>query len=429
MTSSARGFYIGLVKWRNQLIALFCLFVFLGFGVLYFRYWVVQKPFGIILFIGEGLDAETLAAARLHAGSALAIDSLPYTAFLKNASADAAIPDPAAAATALATGMKIRNRGTALDSEGRPLPSILALAQDAGRLTGLITDGDLTAPTVACFYAQPPGKDEPADLADQLVESSEIDLVLGRGQADFLPKSQGGRRADEKDLLSAARERGYQYVQSVSELDAVPRWRRVRLLGLFDGKETEERDENKNSGTNPTLPDIVRRAIELLQYHRGGYVLVVDASAMRAAVHVASREQRMAAALEFDRAVAVAKEYTGEKSAIFVTGDVADPPISEPSKAEKDEEIAGLIKILPNAWLPASEDADVLEKFSLTPLLDNDAATSTATATPKELPKKKNAKRTEIVEDIPAFGKGLGADLLHGTMENTDLFEIIRDNL
>ncbi|HEV3410692.1 MAG TPA: hypothetical protein VG095_10385 [Chthoniobacterales bacterium] len=42
------------MKWRNQLLALFCLIVFLGFGVLYFRHWVVQKPFGIILFVGEG---------------------------------------------------------------------------------------------------------------------------------------------------------------------------------------------------------------------------------------------------------------------------------------------------------------------------------------------------------------------------------------
>ncbi len=97
LTSPRRGFYIGLVKWRNQLLALFCLIVFFAFGVFYFRYWVIQKPFGIILFIGEGLDAQTLAAARLAAGGpegALAIDSLGYTALLKNRAADAATPTP-----------------------------------------------------------------------------------------------------------------------------------------------------------------------------------------------------------------------------------------------------------------------------------------------------------------------------------------------
>ena len=43
------------MKWRNQLLALFCLLGFAGLGILYFQHWVVQKPFGIILFVGEGL--------------------------------------------------------------------------------------------------------------------------------------------------------------------------------------------------------------------------------------------------------------------------------------------------------------------------------------------------------------------------------------
>ena len=60
LTSRSSPFYIALVKWRNQLLALFCLFLFLAFGVFYFKYWVIQKPFGIILFIGEGLDAQQL---------------------------------------------------------------------------------------------------------------------------------------------------------------------------------------------------------------------------------------------------------------------------------------------------------------------------------------------------------------------------------
>jgi hypothetical protein len=65
LTSAQARRYIAQVKWRNQLLALFCLFLFLAFGVFYFKYWVIQKPFGIILFIGEGLDAQQLAAARV----------------------------------------------------------------------------------------------------------------------------------------------------------------------------------------------------------------------------------------------------------------------------------------------------------------------------------------------------------------------------
>src|SRR5256714_9696412 len=101
--------YIALVKWRNQLLALLCLAVFVGLGVLYFQHWVVQKPFGIILFIGEGLDAARLPMTRVYAGGAstgLTIDSLPNTALLRNYSLDSVIPDQGAVATALATGAK-----------------------------------------------------------------------------------------------------------------------------------------------------------------------------------------------------------------------------------------------------------------------------------------------------------------------------------
>ena len=58
------------MKWRNQILALLCLTIFIALGVLYFRHWVVQKPFGIVLFIGEGLTPNRVAATRLYAGGA-----------------------------------------------------------------------------------------------------------------------------------------------------------------------------------------------------------------------------------------------------------------------------------------------------------------------------------------------------------------------
>ena len=77
------------MKWRNQLLALFCLLAFAGLGILYFQHWVVQKPFGIVLFIGEGLTPHRLAATRVYGGGAdgrLALDSMPHFALLTNLS-------------------------------------------------------------------------------------------------------------------------------------------------------------------------------------------------------------------------------------------------------------------------------------------------------------------------------------------------------
>src|ERR1700739_1516134 len=98
------------MKWRNQLLALLCLTAFAGLGVLYFQHWVVQKPFGIILIIGEGLAPERIALTRGYGGGGgthLALDSMPHVALLKNNSNDFAVSDQAAAASALATGAKV----------------------------------------------------------------------------------------------------------------------------------------------------------------------------------------------------------------------------------------------------------------------------------------------------------------------------------
>src|SRR6185369_16085494 len=146
------------MKWRNQLLALVCLFAFVGVGVIYFQHWVIRKPFGIILFVGEGLSPARLAPTRTYgagAGTRLNMDLMPYAALVMNYSKDFAAPDQAAAATAIATGERVTNRALAIKDDGKPLKSIVELAREQGRATGLVTDTKLTDPTCAAFYAHP----------------------------------------------------------------------------------------------------------------------------------------------------------------------------------------------------------------------------------------------------------------------------------
>ncbi|PYL67983.1 MAG: hypothetical protein DMF20_02000 [Verrucomicrobia bacterium] len=146
------------MKWRNQLLALFCLLAFAGIGVLYFQHWVIRKPFGIILFVGEGLSPARLAPSRTYAagaGTRLNLDSMPHAALVMNYSKDFAAPDQAAAATAIATGERVANRAVAINGDGKAIKTIIELAREYGRATGLITDTKLTDPTSAAFYAHP----------------------------------------------------------------------------------------------------------------------------------------------------------------------------------------------------------------------------------------------------------------------------------
>ncbi|MFN2476084.1 MAG: alkaline phosphatase [Chthoniobacterales bacterium] len=441
LTSHDCRVYIALVKWRNQLLALFCLALFAAFGVFYFRNWVVQKPFGIILFIGEGLTPERLTAARIYNGGAdtpLALDSLGYTALLKNYSADFATPDQAAAATALATGVKVNNGAIARDASGKVLMNLLELAHESGRTTGLVTNGSLTSPTAAAFYAHSADANDPESLAHELVENAHLDVVLGGGSADFLPPLKGGRRGDDRDLLLDARRAGYDLVRTRAELDAMPRWRRPKLLGVFANQEMAFSDAMQGRAEQPNLTDMVRRAIELLQFNTGGYLLVVDVGLMRTAAQRNQGERTLMETLELDRAVGVATRYAGTKSTILVCGDVGIGGLSlNGFPFRQDSGVAMLgVNSTGDPWLTWSTGPNGVASYGATRI-------EAATAHPDPHEQRPASSPGDNVEpaavfsetalntagDVLVFGQGLNATELHGTLQSTAVFDLIRDNL
>src|SRR4029450_3293905 len=193
-----------IMKWRNQLLALFCLLAFAGIGVLYFQHWVIRKPFGIILFVGEGLSPARLAPTRAYAagaGARLNVDSMAHAALVMNYSKDFAAPDQAAAATAIATGERVANRGVAVNAEGKAIKSIVELAREYGRATGLITDDKRNQTTSAAFYAHPVESSDAEKIATEFVDRGNVDIGVGGGAGEVLPVTKGGERAASRDLL------------------------------------------------------------------------------------------------------------------------------------------------------------------------------------------------------------------------------------
>ena len=201
------------MKWRNQLLAVFCLLAFGGLGILYFQHWVIRKPFGIILFVGEGLSPARLAPTRVYAagaGTRLNMDSMANAALLMNHSKDFAAPDAAAAATAIATGERVNNRALAINGDGKAIRSIVELAREHGRATGLVTDAKLTDPTSAAFYAHPSDSSDNEKIAAEFVDRGNVDIAMGGGAAQFLPATKGGDRQDNRDLLLELRGNGFE---------------------------------------------------------------------------------------------------------------------------------------------------------------------------------------------------------------------------
>jgi len=402
------------MKWRNQILALICLLAFAALGVLYFQNWVVQKPFGIILFVGEGLTAQRTAATRVYIGGAdnpLAMDGLGFSARLRNQSADFAVPDSAAAASALATGRRVKNGTIAIGESGEPLETILEIAHKQGRATGIVTDGALTNPTLAAFYAHANSAKPPQQFATKIIDQSAVDIALGGGGADF-----------DKAKLNQANIR---VVRNLPELEQITVWQQPRLLGLFAASDLPFTDEVAARTEQPSLADMVRRAIELLQVNRRGYVLVVNAHLMASAAWQNLGERTLRETAELDRAVKVSREYAGRNSAIIVCGDAAIGGMNVngyPFRYDSGVAILGLNSAGQPwvTWATGPNGGKTGANVESSSARDLSALEPAAVQVPSAL---------NSLEDPIANATGLRMENLRGTIENTQLFEIIRDAL
>ena len=308
---------------RNKLIFLTCLFAFAGLGVVLYREWFVQKPFAVILIVAENFAPSHLSSARLFTGGSdfrFRLESMPRAALAAARAADHAVADSAAAATALATGRRVNRGALALSPEGQSLETLLTAARRAGRATGLVSNTPLTSAATAAFFARATDTRDPAALAVQLMEDEAPDVILGGGGAELSPEAQGGGRRDGRDLLLEMRERGFDIVRNKAELESTPGWRAPRTFGVFADGDLAFAEDQSRHPTQPRLADLVRRAIQLLQFNRKGYFLVVHAGLAGRAAELGRGETLLREYAEIDAAVGTALDYAGANSLIIVSG-------------------------------------------------------------------------------------------------------------
>jgi len=407
------------MKLRNLLLALFCLLVFAGFGFLYVTNWVVQRPFGIILFVSDGMVARHLTAARLYEGGAdhrLAIESLPRIALLKNSARDFAVPDGAAAATALATGEKVNHHVLAVGPKGEPLPTILDLARAANRGVGLITNGSLAAPGAAAYYAHRADARNATATAADFLTAPMLDVVLGGGAADFLPPAQGGLRADGRDLLAQLQLTGRELVRTKAALEDTSSYRSRGLVGVFSMGPMAFSSQIESGSEQPSLSDMVRRAIECLQTNRKGYVLIVDAALITGAAERNEGEQVITETLALDRAIATAQRYAGERSLILAVGRHAIGGLTLNGYPQRQDHGVAL--------LGANASGQPAITWATGPKGPPSAAGAASEPAAYQTPSALNT-----AEDVLAVGTGPGSERVQGFLDNTDIFRILKDAL
>ncbi len=404
------------MKLRNQLLALCCLLVFAAFGFLYVRTWVVPKTFGIILFVSDGMVARHITAARLYEGGAdhrLALEAFPNLALLRNPARDFAVPDAASAATALATGVRVGHRQLAIDAGGKPLESILELARGQGRAVGLITMDSPLSPTPAAFYAHAPDARDSGRILQQFLEQGKFDVVLGGGAGEFLPGGQGRPpQGWARHPGGDAGARAGNWCVPRRNWRMPPAYRTAPLAGFFSDGQLAFSNQIESGSQQPSLADMVRRAIEFLEVHGKGYVLVVDAGLVTTAAERNEGEHVITETLALDHAIATAAKYAGEKSLILAVGKHATGGFSLNGYPFVQDHGVALLGV--NA---SGQPAITWATGPNGPGAKSEPA---AFQTPSAL---------NTAEDVMAIGRGAGAEKLRGFIDNTEIFNILKDAL
>lgn len=421
------------MKLRNQLLALACLLAFAGMGYLYIRSWVVQKPYGIILFVSDGLVARQITMARLYEGGAdhqLAMEGFPNLALLRNDANDFAVPDDAAAATALATGQRTNHRFLSNDPLGKPLQTIAQLAREKGLAIGIVTNGNLADPVPAAFYAHSSDAREQSNLALQMVEKFRPEVALGGGAIDFLPPSAGGRRADGRNLLEELDKKDCEVVRTKKELEEASPSISTGIVGVFSGETLAYSDQIESGSQQPSLSDMVGRAIVFLQQSGKGYLLIVDASSVGAAAQRNEGERTITETIALDHAIAVATKYAGEKSLILAVGKHSTGGLSMNGYPLRHDHRQAVLGTSPEGYPyltwssgpngPATVGGSQLNAAAKPAVGANQHGEPAACFYPSAL---NNA------EDVVALGQGLGSEKLKGILDNTVIFQILQGAL
>ncbi|MGE5531529.1 MAG: alkaline phosphatase, partial [Bacteroidota bacterium] len=94
------------------------------------------------------------------------------------------VTDSAAAATALATGVKTYNGAIGVSPDKQPVENVLERAEKRGMATGVVTTVPFSHATPAGFLAHNEGRGNYCDIAQCMADSA-ADVVMGAGHPDY----------------------------------------------------------------------------------------------------------------------------------------------------------------------------------------------------------------------------------------------------
>ncbi|MFZ5453469.1 MAG: alkaline phosphatase [Thermodesulfobacteriota bacterium] len=440
----------------------------------------------VIIFIGDGMNLPTVAAARILAGQSLgkkgeehilSFEKLPHVALSKTYCTNAQVTDSAAAMTAIITGVKTKDGLLSVNQKvtphkastvpGNKLLTLLERAEKRGLATGVVSTTRITHATPGACYAHSPDRDwegdaditseDPAnatfpDIARQLLEfpyGNGLEVALGGGRSSFQPETtpdpeyptKFGKRKDGRDLTQewVNRHQGSAYVWNKAQFDAINPAATRHLLGLFERSHMRyEKDRAQDAAGEPSLSEMTAKAIDILAKNRKGYVLMVEGGRIDHAHHANNAYHALHDTLEFARAVQVALDKTNPKNTLIVVTADHGHVLCFTGYPTRGNPILGLVTENDKWGKPTdpptlTRGADGLPFTTL--LYGNGpgyvcprpdlTGVDTSAPTYRQQSAVPWASDGHSGEDVPIYAGGPGAHLFHGVQEESYIFHAI----
>ncbi|KXJ70900.1 hypothetical protein RP20_CCG022128 [Aedes albopictus] len=433
---------------------------------------IQAKPKNVVLFIGDGMSAQTIAATRMYLGNEnrmLSFEEFVNLATVRTYCVDQQVADSACTATALFSGVKTNHGMINVPSEvpfnscvgSGEVAGLLKWAQESGLATGLVTTARVTDSTMAAAYASVANDNweddsfvkgsgcdlmRNPDIAQQLVHGDvgrNLKVVLGGGRRHFVPSTvtdeegKPGSRTDGRNLINEWKElhpEG-QYVWNRTSLRAVSLSRTERLLGLFESSHLKYRLEVLEQGsqmTEPNLPDMVAIALRMLNQHNDGYFLVVEGGRIDTAHHETTPRLALEETAEFSRAVELVRTMTREDDTLIVVTADHGHTMTYNGYPSRGSDVLGVAGLSDEDNLPYTtlsyangpgyyntyKEDNRGERVDISGMNFKDFRTQYPATVPLD-------EATHGGEDVPVYARGAMAHLFRGNMEQSAVPHLI----
>lgn len=274
-----------------------------------------QAPRNVILVLGDGMGLGHLSAgSALVVGPAggLAVESAPVVGLVRTWAADALVTDSAAAASAMATGLKTPEHSVSLQADGSTPRTLFEAAAARGMGTGFVTTSGMVDATPAAFLTHAGHRDEYRTILEQLLASDATVLIGG----DYQRYPKARRQPDYLELVreaESAADPRFTVVRDPASLATAP----APLLALLPAR------PGSRSAHGPPLAESTRRALALLGDPAAGFLLVVEHEETDEAAHDNDVDGVVAAMVELDEALRVILEVAAARgdTLVVVTAD------------------------------------------------------------------------------------------------------------